>query len=479
MLPKPVKRIITALVTAGLLLSGLTTAKITAAIPVPVSSQSSFESWLSKTGKPVFSRYHSYRANYAVYRDYKLLTYGRPQDVSGIRYDSKTKQYSAHGFSYDEFVVTNTFFPEDSNVISDPSKWKNIDLGRDAEISWLRLSEREKQFIKKTQIFYMGRSFGKMTFTSLKLTQAKCVVIAVPSWYLGFALYTSHYNSKGERRYGTLHGNGIGSASINCTLSIPGNSSKVIHIPYGKDYADVKLSALCSVSGFTGLALSGDIASGGIVFAGKSIESAGSGPWKIDPVKRYYRTGTDRTVMQTRSVTEKAKVWAVTAMGDIMIKEVSIGFTIIEDPVPVPKQDATGVLSIRGDIGFFRDGRSMAGYPIPKNDKRFLCYERVTARLDLAGGNMPSKVVFDLPGGPFVEVPVIKTGTDRGYASFSYYIGEIPSTVTWQNVRIRLPYICKASAYFGTRRIDHSLGGIDITGSIYDIVYFQGKPAGC
>jgi hypothetical protein len=82
---------------------------VQADMPLPVSSQSSFEAWLLKIGKPVFSKYNSHRANYEIFKKYKLLTYGRPQDVPGIRYDSGSKQYSAHGFSYDEFTVTNTY----------------------------------------------------------------------------------------------------------------------------------------------------------------------------------------------------------------------------------------------------------------------------------------------------------------------------------------------------------------------------------
>ena len=58
-----------------------------------------------------------------------------------------------------------------------------------------------------------------MTYSSLKLEESLCIVLAVPSWNLGFALHTKHYNSRGELRYGTLHGSGIGGITLSGTIS--------------------------------------------------------------------------------------------------------------------------------------------------------------------------------------------------------------------------------------------------------------------
>ena len=461
---------------------------VQADMPLPVSSQSSFEAWLLKIGKPVFSKYNSHRANYEIFKKYKLLTYGRPQDVPGIRYDSGSKQYSAHGFSYDEFTVTNTYFPDDSIYTTDPRKWKNLYLGKDSEISWQRLSEREKQHIKSAQIFYMGQPYGNMTFSSLSLTENKCVVIAVPSWYMGFALYTSHYNSRGELRYGTLHGNGAGSAVLACSFGASAQSSgNVFHIPYNANYVDVSLKAQGSVASLSGLAVRGDIVRGGVGFCGKNQEASGGGPWTLTSAVRYYCSSTIRTSSKVRNISEKATVWIESSMGDMVYKEVMYSFTIIEDPIPAPTVTPTpapqpthyadGVFTVRGDIEFFNGRTSYIGLDLLVNPKRFMCLERLTLRVDFVNGIMPERVVFHPVGAVSAEVPVMITGPHSGFAELKYYIGVIPSTVNWKNQRLSEPLSCRARVYYSGTYKDLYIYGIDITGSIYDIIYIQGKPA--
>ena len=80
-------------------------------MPAGITDQASYIAWLDATGKPACSRYHGYAANYQVYRDYKLLSYGTPQMVPGNRYDSATGQYAMHGFSYDEYTLTTPISP--------------------------------------------------------------------------------------------------------------------------------------------------------------------------------------------------------------------------------------------------------------------------------------------------------------------------------------------------------------------------------
>ena len=139
-----------------------------------------------------------------------------------------------------------------------------------------------------------------MTFSSLKLAENKCVVIAVPSWYMGFALYTSHYNSRNQLRYGTLHGNGIGSASLKCSFNaISQSGTGVFHIPHDKDYIDVSFSSEGIVTGFTGLAGAGDISSGGVKIGNRVCEGSGSGPWSLVASLRYYRTETSKSFVRS------------------------------------------------------------------------------------------------------------------------------------------------------------------------------------
>ena len=72
----------------------------------------------------------------------------------------------------------------------------------------MRLTERQKEHIKASTLFYSGRDYGGMNYSSLRLEEPLCIVLAVPSWNLGFALHTKHYNSRGELRYGRSMGTG-------------------------------------------------------------------------------------------------------------------------------------------------------------------------------------------------------------------------------------------------------------------------------
>ncbi|MHB8964151.1 MAG: hypothetical protein ACYC5K_13475 [Saccharofermentanales bacterium] len=439
------------------------------AMPAPVSSQASFVSWLSATGRPVKSRFRGYAANYAVYRDYKLLSYGTPKDVPGNRYDAASKQYAVHGYSYDEFEVTNTYFPNDFSTLSDPRRWSYLALGQDAEVSWMRLTAREKEYIKSARLYYMGEPFGEMNFASLKLSEARCVVIAVPSWYLGFSLYTNHYNSKGQLRYATLHGYGIGGVGIAATVRPEGQSGNVCHIPADRDYVDIAFKISSAVSGYSGLAKAADISRGGIIFRNSQSESAGAGPWNTTRTVRYYRTSPDDSVPFTRQITEKSTVWLVSRMGDLTSKEVSHSFTLIEDAEPAAK----GTLKITGAISLFKNSRSLIGISLPLNPKRFLCYEKLTVRLDFTGSALPSRVVFYPPGGRPALSLVARTGPGSGFAEHSYYLSVVPSTLTWDNVRVAPPYQCTARAYYTDKQADYVIGGIEVTGSVYDILYLQ------
>lgn len=449
-----------------------------AAMPVPITTQTSFESFLSTTGKPVFSRYRGYRANYDTFSKYSILSYGKPSDVPGNRYDTTTKQYAAHGFSYDEYTVTNTFFPDDSVYTTDPRKWSNLALGQDAAVSWMRLTLREKEHIKKAQIYYMGKSYGTMTFSSLALSEQKCVVIAVPSWKLSFALYTKHYNSRGELRYGTLHGYGIGNITIAGTLKPSSEpSGKIYKILPGSDYIDINFQTNSNISSYSGLARNSDVARGGIQFNSSSVESSGAGPWSMQKTIRYNRTSYTATTTTAKTVTEKAVIWAVSAMGDLVTKEITYTFTLEEQPKPVYVAPAipldSGTLKMEGAISLFKNSKTLLGYQLPYNPLRFLCLEKITLRIDFISAPLPDFVVFHPVGGPPAYASVVKTSAISGYSRHQYTLGVLPSTLSWSNKRVSPSLSCHVSCYYGGIKEDVYLYGIEITGDIYDLVYLQ------
>lgn len=441
-----------------------------AAMPGKITDQASYIAWLQATGKPAYSYYHQYAANYEIYRDYRLLTYGTPQMVSGNRYDAKTRQYAIHGFSYDEYTVTNSYFPDDSTVASDPGKWKNIALGRDSQVSWSRLSARQKEHIKQAVFYYSGRDYGQMNYSSLKMREEQSVVIAIPSWNLGFALHTKHYNSRKELRYGTLHGNGIGGIALSGSLKAQGEPlDRTFYIPADKDYLDLTLCAQAWISGYTGLAVEKDIEKGGIILNNVSVESSGPGPWTSAQTIRFARESFSTGDDNRRNVTVKAVIWTVSAMGDLASSELSYTFTLVEKA----KRVLTGTLSMKGAISLFQNKKTMRGYSLPSNNLRFLCLEKITLRIDFNGGKIPDYVIFRPVGSDEVRIAVTKISVFSGFAQMVYTMGILPSSLTWENRRINSPYHCSASAYCGTEKTDFMLDGIEITGDVYDLVYLD------
>ncbi len=441
-----------------------------ASMPVPVTDQASFATWLTNTGRPLRSRYHGYTANYNTYKNYNLLTYGQPSNVRGNRYDNLSHQYAMHGYSYDEYTVTNTYFPDDTTGTSDPRKWNNIALGQDAAVSWMRLSAREKEYIENSKLFYSGNSFGGMSYKSLKLTREKCIVIAVPSWTMGFALYTSHYNSSGQIRYGTLNGNGIGGVNIDGGISLlPASSNRAYTINSEQEYVDITFNISLNVKSFTGLAKQSDISRGGIIFGVSSYEKLGAGPWSASKTIRFARVSKTPLADYTQQITQKSTIWVVSALGDLVSKDLSVSLTIVEKA----KSNLKGTMSIKGAISLFDGKKTMMGYILPNNPKRFMSLEKITQRIDFDGNPLPSSVTFYQIGGKTTTVLVKKTSSSTGYAELVYKLGILPSSLTWRNIRINPPYDCLASTFIGSKRTDYVIHDIEITGDIYDMVYLQ------
>jgi len=444
--------------------------EVDAAMPVPVTSQQTYTDWLQATGRPAYSRYHGYTANYEVYRDYRILSYGTPQMVPNNCYDSIGKQYAIHGFSYDEYTVTNTYYRDDSNVPSSPLGWKNIALGQDAAVSWMRLSSREKEHIKASRLYYSGKDYGGMTFSSLKLTEPKCIVIAVPSWTLGFALHTKHYNSRRQLRYGTLTGDGIGGVIITGTIGPAAPSpGPVFSIPPDRNDVDLSFTVRSSIQSFIGLARSSDIARGGIVLNNIGTESQGAGPWNATQSIRFTRESRTCEKDYSREITIKSTIWVVSASGDLVSNELSYSFTLVEKA----KVDIKGVMTMKGAISLFDGQKTIMGYLLEKHATRFLCLEKITLRIDFNCGTVPDHVAFYPLGAQPASVEVTKTSGTTGYAQIIYPMGILPSTISWSNKRIRPPYQCSASAFYGNKRTDFIVSGIEITGDIYDLVYLQ------
>lgn len=447
--------------------------QVQAALPEPVNSRESYLKWLNLTGRPAYSRYRGLEANYEVYKKYNLLSYGTPANVPGNRYDFNTKQHEAHGYSYDEYVLYNSFFPEDYPSVSDPVTWNRINLGTDAAVSWMRLTSREKSHIKSAPMYYMGKNYNNMNYTKLNLTENKCVVLAIPSMNLGFAVHTNHLTASGSLRYATFHGDGIGGYVINKSLKAKNEpSGKIFILSGGKNYIDIIFVAQMNISSFTGLANQSDIKGGKIIFKNYESYKEGAGPWSIERTVRYHRTNqTNRAT--SRQISEKNQIQIISAMGDVKTDEAVYNFTIYEEPLYSNNLNAS--LSMTGEISLFNGSNTLLNKYLPNNNLRFLCLEKVKLQVDFANSALPQTVTFFPAGFAPVTVKTVITSPGSGYAALNYTMGIIPFTLDWENKRIRSPYTAFAHMYINGESKYLTLEGIEITGSVHDLLYLQSK----
>ena len=353
-----------------------------AGIPSAPTSQATYEDWLKATGKPVTSRYNGYKASFATWQTYRLLVYGAPAQVPGNRYDAKSAQYASLGYSYDEIEVTNSLFPDDSpdgKTRSTPWQWVELDMGQSARISWGRLDTRQKEFIKNSGLTYRNNSYGGMTFQSLKMTDKTTVVLAPPSWYLGFALYTNHYlpGSKTKLRYATFCGAGSGDVALSSRIDVintAGADGKYI-IDRGSDYIDISYNIVGSISSFNGLAASQDILYRGAGDSQAWVNGTGSGPWTAARTLRISRQ--DLAGLGERSFALSGQAWVVSSMGDIKISNVEKTITVrAESQIPAFSAN----VQISGGIRYFSGQTNSQGRQMPQNPHRFLEIGRASCR---------------------------------------------------------------------------------------------------
>ena len=163
----------------------------------------------------------------------------------------------------------------------------------------------------------------------------------------------------------------------------------------------------------------------------------------------------------------------ISAMGDVKTTEGAYSFTIIEEPLYSNTVSAT--MSMTGDISLFRGENTLFYNNLPTDKMRFLCLERVTLRIDFENSAMPDNVTFFPIGGNPVSSKVIVTSPGKGYAQYNYTLVILPSTLNWENRRINNPYFAYTYMYINNQPMYLTLGGIEITGSIHDLVYIQGN----
>jgi hypothetical protein len=452
----------------------------TAGIPAAPTSQASFESWLQAVGRPVSSRYHGYRANYIVFRDYKMLVYGSAANVAGNRIDSRSGENSYLGYSYDELAVTNSLFPDDAPggvTQSTPWQWKELSMGQSARISWARLSTREKQFIKAAGLTYRNNSYGGMTFAALGLSESTAVVLAPPSWHLGFALYTQHYRpgSSTDLRYATLNGQGAGSVTLSGSLEVQNQAAPDGAYVIGStaDHIDLVYQLSGWVASFQGLAASGDIYGGGVGNADGYASSSNAGPGTgsiASPWQKQLQLTVNRSDMGGQSARQfklQGQVWAVSRMGDICLTGLERIVTIrVESPEP----PFTIMADIVGRIDYFSGQTNSQGKSMPNQPHRFLAMEKIRLVIDCSRDT--SRISYDMAG---------QTGQIACVAGQKHYEADIllpcwPSTLSWSDKRMRQPLCLNVTAWDRSapaEQASYAISDIELTGNVYDIAYVQ------
>lgn len=347
-------------------------------IPQPPVDQASFESYLSAIGRPVVSRYHGYRANYSTWQQDRQLVYGTPAIVPNNRYDSRYREYAYLGYSFDETLVSNSQFPDDSasgETYTSPWVWQELPLGLAAEMSWARLTARQQQLVKQAPLKYRQRSYGGMTFQGLGLSSLTSHVLTIPAWHLGFALYTQHYlPGTSSVRYATLTGEGSGDVALQCEINvltkIDGNDTLVF--PPGEESVEIEYEVIGWIAGTSGLAQLSDIAYRGAGNSQGAVQGSGTGPWAIQLRQTIHRSELDGALQ--KPLTLQGQAWAVSWMGDIRMVEVQRTLQISASP----PQDLTVDFSVQGSLDYFAGRTESRDYLMTRDQRRYLGLEVLT-----------------------------------------------------------------------------------------------------
>ena len=441
-------------------------------MPVPPSSQATFEDWLRATGKPLTSRYRGFPASYETYKTYNLLVYGNPAQVSGNRFDSKSGQYASLGYSYDEIVVTNSLFPDDSpggQTKTSPWQWVELNLGSSARISWARLDARQKELIKASGLLYRNNSYGGMTFSNLNLTDANTIVLAPPSWHLGFALYTRHYRpgSKSDIRYATFTGTGAGDVTVGCRIDLttPCDANGEYVISGAADFIDIQYEIIGSITAFSGLAADSDIRYRGAGNMSSWVNGSGNGPWVSPQILRVHRS--DLAAQTSRQFSLSGCAWAVSAMGDIRLAQMERSITVRLAPA-VPAFDVRTQIS--GGIRYFSGQMNSFGRLLPLMPHRFLSLERIKIMMDFNRDPLTASYTFNGQKTSIYCVPGVL------HYEVSLIIPNLPATLSWDNQRLLPPMQLQIEALdrlTPAGSLSVAVSDIEITGNVYDITYPQ------
>jgi len=442
-------------------------------VPAPPTDQQSYLAYLTMTGQPVASRIHGYPASYDAYRDYRMLVYGHPSQVSGNRYSAETGQYAILGFSYDEFKVTNTLFPDDAPggvSKSKPFSWVELDQGARAASSWSRLNEAQKRYLKQVPLTYRNNGFGLMNFDNLGLNESNTVVLAPPSWHLGSALYTEHYLpgvSYKDLRYATFYCSGNGNVDLSCRIEIrtPPDKDGLYTFPAHAEKLTIAYRATGRIEAYHGLARSEDIIRRGVGTQDGSTAGSGDGPFVFDGTLTI-----DRSVLDGLEVGQTqiaARTYVISAMGDIISQDAHLSV-----PIRARKPIAPLNLSadLRGSIAFFSGSRQITGRTPASSPHRFLGLETVWLTVRF------SKPVHQWEYRFLGDTFVFAGEPDRLEYQVPIRMPLTHSSLSWLDRRIRPPHrleIAATDQEDPDSTVQQVIDPIELTGDIFDLLYLQ------
>lgn len=440
-----------------------------AGIPKPPVSQSTFESYLQATGRPSISRYKAYAANYQTFSSKQLLVYGTPEQVPDNRYDSRYGEYAYLGFSYDETPVTNSDFPDDSATgatYTSPWDWTELDLGLEAEISWARLSERQKSLVSLSPLFYRQKTYGGMDFAGLGLSPGNSIVLAPPAWHLGFALFTRHHlPGTTALRYATFTGPGSGQVALYSRLEIlsPLGPGDTLVIPAGASSVELRYRIRGWIGRFGDLATVADLANCGV---GNSLgyqNGSGTGPWTKDFVQTVARSylGTSGS----KNLTVSGQAWAVSWMGDIFLSNASQTIEVV-DGAAAPFAIS---LDTQGSLDYFARRRQAFDYNETRDHHRYLGLEKVTFVIDFSHPTESASLIF------LGQTYVLNQNSASQATHFEVEVS-LPvdrQTLSWQHQRLTKAHLAEVRAQamvngVSTYRVK-KLSDLEITGDVHDL----------
>lgn len=148
--------------------------------------------------------------------------------------------------------------------------------------------------------------------------------------------------------------------------------------------------------------------------------------------------------------------------------------TIKDEPIALLGDAFAFTVNMSGRINYFSGRFNQRGNWLPLDPQRFLGLEKID--FEIMFNQPPYQIEVDLAG----QVTLLAGHPGRTTYTFWLIMPQGPATLDWHNQRLRQPHSVNISAvawYDRSQSASSQISGVELTGSVYQIVHVQPEPA--